>query len=97
MFPKLQILTIKGLLDGTIRARYPDLTHGGLTFKKAKKEKTEEQLTLGGDEVAFGLFGSTETTLIAKGRSDRGNSCRLTLKIGSSNWKRSAFKRRRSL
>lgn len=54
MFPKLQILTIKGLLDGTIRARYPDLTHGGLTFKKAKKEKTEEQLTLrSDDEAAF--------------------------------------------
>ena len=52
IFPKLQILTIKGLLDGTIRARYPDLTHGGLTFKKAKKEKTEEQLTLG-DDIAF--------------------------------------------
>ena len=47
-----QILKIKGLLDGTIRARYPDLTHGGLTFKKAKKEKTEKQLTLG-DDIAF--------------------------------------------
>lgn len=43
MFPKLQILTIRGLLAGTISARYPDLTRGGLTFKKAKKEKTEEQ------------------------------------------------------
>jgi hypothetical protein len=32
--------------------RENDLTRGGLTFKKAKKEKTEEQLTLGG-EVAF--------------------------------------------
>jgi len=32
--------------------RYPDLKHGGLTFKKAKKEKTEEQLTLG-DDVTF--------------------------------------------
>jgi len=50
IFPKLQILTIKGLLDGTKTARYPDLTRGGLTFKKAKKEKTEEQLTLGGEE-----------------------------------------------
>lgn len=52
IFPKIQILTIKGLLDGTKTARYPDLTRGGLTFKKAKKEKTEEQLTLG-DDVAF--------------------------------------------
>jgi DNA modification methylase len=53
IFPKLQILTIKGLLDGTVTARYPDLTRGGLTFKKAKKEKTEEQLTFGKDEPAF--------------------------------------------
>lgn len=43
IFPKLQILTIKGLLDRTVTARYPDLTRGGLTFKKAKKEKAEEQ------------------------------------------------------
>ncbi len=49
---KLQILTIKGLLDGTKTARYPDLTRGGLTFKKAKKENVEEQLILG-DDVAF--------------------------------------------
>jgi site-specific DNA-methyltransferase (adenine-specific) len=34
-FPKVQILTIKGLLDGTERAKYPDLMQGGLTFKKA--------------------------------------------------------------
>jgi hypothetical protein len=52
IFPKLQILPIKGLIEGTISARYPDLTRGGLTFKKAKKEKTEGQLTLG-DDVAF--------------------------------------------
>jgi len=53
VFPKLQILTIKGLLDGTKTARYPDLTRGGLTFKKAKKEKTEEQLTFGKYEPHF--------------------------------------------
>ena len=43
VFPKLQILTISGLLAGTIQPRYPDLTRGGLTFKKAKKETAEEQ------------------------------------------------------
>lgn len=43
IFPKLQILTIKGLLDGTKTARYPDLTCGGLTFKKAKKEVSDDQ------------------------------------------------------
>jgi len=53
IFPKIQILTIKGLLDGTKTARYPDLTRGGLTFKKAKKEVTQEQLNLGNDDVAF--------------------------------------------
>jgi len=30
------------ILRDNIRARIPDLMHGGLTFKKAKKEKTEE-------------------------------------------------------
>ena len=38
-FPKLQILTIEGLLNGTEEARYPDLGRGGLTFKKAKLEE----------------------------------------------------------
>lgn len=37
-FPRIQILTIKGLLDGTERARYPDLAQGGHTFKKARRE-----------------------------------------------------------
>lgn len=35
-FPKIQILTIEGLLNGTERAAYPDLSAGGHTFKKAK-------------------------------------------------------------
>jgi hypothetical protein len=42
-FPKVQILTIKGLLDGTERPRYPDLMMGGLMFKKSKKEMSDEQ------------------------------------------------------
>lgn len=37
-FPKLQILTIEGVLSGAERARYPDLSQGGLTFKKAERE-----------------------------------------------------------
>jgi len=41
--PKIQILTIKGLLEGTERPRYPDPTRGGLMFKKAKNELAEEQ------------------------------------------------------
>lgn len=46
-FPKLQILTIEGVLNGTERARYPDLTQGGLTFKKAERETpVGEQETL---------------------------------------------------
>src|SRR5690348_8009962 len=37
-FPRIQILTIKGLLDGNERARYPDLAQGGHTFKKARRD-----------------------------------------------------------
>lgn len=43
-FPKVQILTVAGLMAGTERAQYPDLSAGGVTFKKAKREeKTTEQ------------------------------------------------------
>jgi site-specific DNA-methyltransferase (adenine-specific) len=45
-FPKIQILTIKGLLDGSEQPRYPDLMRGGLMFKKAKKEVKEKQIAL---------------------------------------------------
>lgn len=47
-FPKIQILTVKGLLDGTERPNYPDLTRGGLMFNKAKREQTEKQRDLFG-------------------------------------------------
>jgi len=40
-FPKLQILTIDGLLNGTERAKYPDLMQGGLTFKKAQVQRAD--------------------------------------------------------
>ena len=42
-FPKLQILTIEGLLSGTERALYPDLSMGGQTFATAKKEKKSDE------------------------------------------------------
>jgi len=43
-FPTLQILTIEGLMTGTERALYPDLSQGSTTFKKAKvEEKTVDQ------------------------------------------------------
>jgi hypothetical protein len=45
-FPKIQILTIKGLLDETERAKYPDLMQGGLTFKKARIDTKTTQETL---------------------------------------------------
>ena len=38
-FPKLQVLTIEGLLSGTEQASYPRMDAGGLTFKNAKKEE----------------------------------------------------------
>jgi site-specific DNA-methyltransferase (adenine-specific) len=49
-FPKIQILTIKGLLEGTERALYPDLMQGGLMFKRAAKEIKERPLRLPGTE-----------------------------------------------
>ncbi|HUW49837.1 MAG TPA: DNA methyltransferase [Sulfuricella sp.] len=46
-FPKIQLLTIEGLLTGSEQARYPDLARGGLTFKKAKiEEKMVDQKNL---------------------------------------------------
>lgn len=42
-FPKLQVLTIEGLLSGKDQARYPRLDAGGLTFKKARKEEAEPE------------------------------------------------------
>lgn len=50
-FPRIQILTIAGLLNGTERARYPDLAQGGHTFKKAKIDQGKKP-----DQV--GLFGA---------------------------------------
>jgi DNA modification methylase len=38
-FPRLQILSIEGLLEGRERPVYPDLSQGGLTFRKAKREE----------------------------------------------------------
>ena len=37
-YPKLQILTIEGLMDGRERPRFPDLTMGRSTFKRAAVE-----------------------------------------------------------
>ena len=38
-FPKIQILTIEGLLNQTESPRYPDLSRGAVSFKQAKVEK----------------------------------------------------------
>ena len=37
-FPRIQILTIQGLLDGSERPHWPDLSFGEQNFKKAKRE-----------------------------------------------------------
>ncbi len=44
-FPKLQLLTIEGLLSGKEHAQYPDMAYGAQTFKHAKAEgkKTEQK------------------------------------------------------
>ncbi|NMC16201.1 MAG: site-specific DNA-methyltransferase, partial [Chloroflexi bacterium] len=47
-YPKIQILTIEGLLSGQQKAEYPDLARGGLTFKPVKPaEKDSGQLDFG--------------------------------------------------
>jgi site-specific DNA-methyltransferase (adenine-specific) len=38
-FPKIQILTIEGLLEGKESPRYPDLSRGSVSFKRAKVEE----------------------------------------------------------
>jgi len=46
-FPKIQILTIEGLMNGNERALYPDLAQGSTTFKKAKvEEKVTDQKSM---------------------------------------------------
>ncbi len=46
-FPRLQVLTIEGLLGKTERPRYPDLSAGGHTFKKGRRlEEQQEQRDL---------------------------------------------------
>jgi DNA modification methylase len=40
-FPKLQILPIEDLLNGSKRALYPDLSQGAITFKKTTAEQKE--------------------------------------------------------
>ncbi|MEO6970657.1 MAG: restriction endonuclease [Chthoniobacterales bacterium] len=44
-FPRVQLLTIEGLLDNTQRAEHPDY-EPDLNFKKAKAESDAEQRTL---------------------------------------------------
>lgn len=38
-FPKIQILTVEGLLSGNQSPQYPDLSRGGISFKKPKIEE----------------------------------------------------------
>jgi site-specific DNA-methyltransferase (adenine-specific) len=42
-WPRLQILTVEGLLNQTERAVYPDLSRGGETFKQAKIENVDHK------------------------------------------------------
>ena len=43
--PRVQLLTVAGLLAGTQRAEHPDYEQG-MNFKKAKAEASDEQGTL---------------------------------------------------
>lgn len=42
-FPKIQILTIAGLLADTERPKYPDMAQGAATFKRANQEAVGQQ------------------------------------------------------
>ena len=44
-YPRVQLLTIEGLLSGTHRAEHPDY-QPNMNFKKAKAEKTDKQKKL---------------------------------------------------
>ena len=46
LYPRIQILTIKGLMNGTEKPRYPDLGNYKGMFKKAKMERTEKETKL---------------------------------------------------
>ena len=41
-FPKIQILTIEGLLSKSERPQFPDMSRGGQTLKQAKKENKSD-------------------------------------------------------
>jgi len=43
-YPKIQILTIEGLLNSTQRPRYPDLSQGTYTFKRASQEQEAAEI-----------------------------------------------------
>lgn len=45
-FARIQILTIEGLLDGSERPRWPDMSYGGATFKTAKAHEGGDQAPL---------------------------------------------------
>jgi len=57
-FPKIQILTVKGLLEGTERPDYFDLMQGGLTSRKPKREV--DAIQLGFDSAAY--LAAVQTT-----------------------------------
>jgi hypothetical protein len=47
VFPKIQILTIEGLLSGTEKPKFRDASAGTHTFKKAKvQQKDQKQIAL---------------------------------------------------
>ena len=41
-YPKIQILTVKGLLEGIEKPAYTDLQRGDLALKRAERAKTTE-------------------------------------------------------
>jgi DNA modification methylase len=68
-FPRVQLLTIEGLLAGTEAARYPDLMRGGLNFKRAQVEVKPTTQT----SLPLAAPASAETAAAPKSKRRRGD------------------------
>ncbi len=71
-YPRLQILTIEGLLSGTERPQYPLAESGGVTFKRAKIEvRNTKQRALFGETLPLSALISKAPALErADGRTE---------------------------
>ena len=79
-FPRMQVLTIEGLLEKTEAPRYPDVTGGGHTFHKTRREEgqdTQRELFSPGEFLGAANVSRVTSSL---GRSKRKSPLRATSK-----------------